>query len=79
MKVNVYVPDSRLHGTVEDVTAGCKEDKRRLTYIICSNADVVINLSVGLLECFKSPDVLKRLIISQIGWALSIGLIKRRG
>jgi hypothetical protein len=40
---------------------------------------VVIKLSVGLLERLKGPDVLKRLIISQIGWALSIGLIKRRG
>jgi hypothetical protein len=40
---------------------------------------VVIKLSVGLLERLKSPDFLKRLIISQIGWALSIELIKRRG
>jgi hypothetical protein len=40
---------------------------------------VVIKLSVGLLEGLRSPDVLKGLIISQVAWALSIELIKKRG
>ena len=57
----VYAPDPRLHGTVEDVTAGSKEDKRRLTYIICSNADGSHKVKCWVIGTFERPRCFKEI------------------
>ena len=57
----VYAPDPKLHGTAEDVTAGSKEDKRRLTYIICSNADGSHKVKCWVIGRFEKPRCFKHI------------------
>ena len=57
----VYAPDHRLHGTVEDVTAGSKEDKRRLTYVMCSNADSSHKVKCWVIGRFAKPRCFKEI------------------
>ena len=54
-----YAPDPRLYGTAEDVTAGSKEDKRRLTYVMCSNADGSHKVKCWVIGRFKKPRCFK--------------------
>jgi hypothetical protein len=63
----VYAPDPRLRGTVEDVTAEAKRIKEDFRILFVPMQMVLIKLSVRLLKRLKSPEVLKRLVISQIG------------
>ena len=57
----VYAPDPRLHGTTKDVMAGSKEYKRRLTYVICSNADSSHKVKCWVIGRFAKPRSFKEI------------------
>ena len=74
-----YAPDPRLHGTGEDVTAGSKEDKRKLTYVMCSNADGSHKVKCWVIGRFAKPRCFKEIKYKPDRLGLSIKRIKMAG